>query len=74
VAVLSGAVDLPSDRTHPPEAKLRLDLVLTATLFDAVDWAALEQDGVMTFSPAARTALLERLARLIPSAEVSRGE
>jgi hypothetical protein len=74
VAVITGAVDLPSDRTHPPEAKLRLDLVLTATLFDAVDWAALEQDGVMTFSPAARTALLERLARLVPSAEVSRGE
>jgi hypothetical protein len=80
VAILTGAVDLPSDRTTPPEAKLRLDLVLTAALFDPVDWGPLAQDaqGVVRFSDplnaSARSALVERLSQLKPQAEVSRGE
>jgi hypothetical protein len=80
VAVLAGAVALPSDRSHPPRARLDLNLVLTAVLFDTVDWSALTAgpDGVVDFGdPAnagARTALLERLARFSPQAEVSRGD
>jgi len=81
VAVLDGAVELPSDRSHPPKAKLDLSLVLTAALFDAVDWSTLKQDtnGVVDFNdndPAnakARAALIERLARFPPEAEVTRG-
>ena len=82
VAVLTGEVELPSDRAHPPEAKLDLSLALTAALFDAVDWSALKQrpDGVVDFNDedpantAARKALLERLARFSPQAEVTRGD
>jgi hypothetical protein len=80
VAVLSGPVDLPSDREHPPRAKLALNLVLTAALFDPLDWGALavETDGVVDFAdPAndeARKVLLERLAQLSPEAEVTRGD
>ncbi|HYO56067.1 hypothetical protein [Archangium sp.] len=82
VAVLGGEVDLPSDRSHPPRAKLDLNLVLTAGLFDPVDWSTLKQDpgGVVDFNdsdPAnakARKALVERLARFSPEAEVTRGE
>ncbi len=75
VAILTGAVDLPSDRTHPPEAKLRLDLVLTAALFDAVDWGALAQgEDPVRFKGDALKALVERLSQLEPQAEVSRGE
>ncbi|EPX55399.1 putative lipoprotein [Cystobacter fuscus DSM 2262] len=75
VAILTGAVDLPSDRTTPPEAKLRLDLVLTAALFDPVDWGKLVQgDNPVLFNEDARKALVERLSQLKPQAEVSRGE
>ncbi|WNG18897.1 hypothetical protein [Cystobacter fuscus] len=74
VAILTGAVDLPSDRTTPPEAKLHLDLVLTAALFDPVDWGALVKDDRIEFDNNARTALVERLSQLKPQAEVSRGE
>lgn len=80
VAVLSGAVDLPSDRSTPPQAKLDLNLALTAALFDAVDWSTLKQDegGVVnindTANAEARKALLERLARFTPEAEVTRGK
>jgi hypothetical protein len=79
VAVLDGTVDLPSDRSTPPQAKLDLELVLTAALFDAVDWSTLKQDpsGVVDFNDEAnaeaRKALLERLARFTPEAEVTRG-
>ncbi|WP_375766010.1 hypothetical protein NR798_30475 [Archangium gephyra] len=82
VSVLDGTVELPSDRSTPPRAKLDLKLVLTAGLFDPVDWSKLKQDpdGVVDFNdpdPAnaeARKALLERLARFSPEAEVTRGE
>ncbi|MFL5358369.1 hypothetical protein [Archangium sp.] len=79
VAVLDGAVDLPSDRSTPPQAKLDLDLALTAALFDAVDWSTLTQDGsgVVNINgmanPEARKVLLEQLARFTPEAEVTRG-
>lgn len=79
VAVLDGAVDLPSDRSTPPRAKLDLDLALTAALFDAVDWSTLTQDGSGvvnindTANAEARKMLLEQLARVTPEAEVTRG-
>lgn len=79
VAVLDGAVDLASDRSTPPQAKLDLELALTAALFDTVDWSTLAQDssGVVnindTANPEARKALLEQLARFTPEAEVTRG-
>ncbi|HYO66237.1 MAG TPA: hypothetical protein VEU33_09160 [Archangium sp.] len=80
--VLGGTVDLPSDRSTPPRAKLDLNLVLTARLFDDVDWSALAEGpgGVVDFNdpaPAnveARKALLERLATVSPEAEVTRGD
>ena len=51
-AVLDGTMDLPSDRSTPPKAKLDLNLVLTAPLFDPVDWSTLAQstDGVVDFN------------------------
>jgi hypothetical protein len=79
-AVLDGTVDLPSDRSTPPRAKLDLNLVLTARLFDAVDWSTLEEreGGVLEISDKANeevhTALKERLATVSPEAEVTRGE
>jgi hypothetical protein len=80
VAVLDGAVDLPSDRSTPPQAKLDLELALTAVLFDAVDWSTLTQDGSGvvnindTANPEARKVLLEQLARFTPEAEVTRDD
>ncbi|HEX8538847.1 MAG TPA: hypothetical protein VF664_15355, partial [Cystobacter sp.] len=59
---------------HPPEAKLRLDLVLTAALFDPVDWGSLVKGDRIEFDENARKALVERLSQLKPQAEVSRGE
>ncbi|MFE8597426.1 hypothetical protein [Archangium violaceum] len=79
-AVLDGTMDLPSDRSTPPLAKLDLNLVLTARLFDAVDWSTLTEgtDGVVEISDTANTAvhaaLKERLATVSPEAEVTRGE
>lgn len=79
-AVLDGTVDLPSDRSTPPRAKLDLNLVLTAALFDPLDWSALKQDdtGVVDFNhadnAAARATLQERLAAISPEAEVTRGD
>ena len=70
VALLSSALDLASDRVTPPVAKLGLSLTLTPTLFDAVDWSALKADG--TLSDKDRAALLERMAQLVPTAEISR--
>ncbi|OJT20311.1 hypothetical protein BO221_30190 [Archangium sp. Cb G35] len=78
--VLNGSVDLPSDRSTPPLAKLDLNLVLTARLFDAVDWSTLTEgpDGVMEISDEANTAvhdaIEEQLATVSPEAEVTRGE
>jgi len=77
VAVLTGQVDLPSDRATPPEAKVTLRLVLTAQLFDTVDWATLARStpGVMDLKSNAKAleAVLEQLARISPEAEVTRG-
>ncbi|AKJ05100.1 hypothetical protein ATI61_102169 [Archangium gephyra] len=79
-AVLDGTVDLPSDRSTPPRAKLDLNLVLTARLFDAVDWSTLTQgsDGVVEINgdsnAEVHAALKERLATVSPEAEVTRGE
>jgi len=79
VAVLTGQVDLPSDRATPPEAKVALRLVLTAQLFDTVDWRTLARspDGVVDFSTPANAkaleAVLEQLVRISPEAEVTRG-
>jgi hypothetical protein len=79
VAVLDGEVELPSDRATPPEAKVALNLVLTAGLFDTVDWSTLVQNtnGVVDFNAPdnaeALKAVLEQLARFSPEAEVTRG-
>jgi hypothetical protein len=77
VAVLTGQVDLPSDRATPPEAKVALRLVLTAQLFDTVDWATLARStaDVMDLKSNAKAleAVLEQLARIPPEAEVTRG-
>ncbi|WP_434380773.1 hypothetical protein [Melittangium boletus] len=67
VAVLGGAVDLPSDRKTPPLAKLDLTLALTPALFDAVDFEKPLGDAEVS-------ALLERLAKVTPRAEVTRGD
>ncbi|MFY0578816.1 hypothetical protein ACN28S_35130 [Cystobacter fuscus] len=48
--------------------------MLTAALFDPVDWGSLVKDDRMEFDNNARTALVERLSQLKPQAEVSRGE
>ncbi|QRN93967.1 hypothetical protein JRI60_33080 [Archangium violaceum] len=80
VAILTGELDLPSDRSTPPEAKLDLDLKLTAALFDPLDWNPLSQDadGVVIINassnPEAYKALVERLARFSPEAEVTRAD
>jgi len=81
VAVLEGDLDLPSDRHHAPRVALGLRLALTAALFDTVDWSKVSEgmDGVVdlgdtTRNAPARTALLERLARFSPEAEVRREE
>jgi hypothetical protein len=80
VAILTGELDLPSDRSTPPEAKLDLNLKLTAALFDPLEWSTLKQgaDGVVDFNDAAnaeaRKALVERLARFSPEAEVTRAD
>jgi hypothetical protein len=80
VLVLEGDVELPSDRNHPPLVDLELRLLLTSSLFDAVDWNAAQADtsGLVDFSASAnapaRAALLEQLARTIPESEVRREE
>jgi hypothetical protein len=76
VAILTGELDLPSDRSTPPAAKLDLNLNLTAALFDPLDWSTLSQgtDGVWNINAEAHKALLERLARFSPEAEVTRAE
>jgi hypothetical protein len=79
VAILNGELDLPSDRSTPPAAKLDLRLNLTAALFDPLDWGTLKDtNGVLDFgdpaNAAAREALLERLARFSPEAEVTRAD
>ncbi|RKH48571.1 hypothetical protein [Corallococcus llansteffanensis] len=79
LAVLSGDLDVPSDRENAPAVELGLKLELTPALFDAVDWSTVAEapDGVLDLdapgNAAVRTAFLERLAQVSPVAEVSRG-
>ncbi|NOK20869.1 hypothetical protein [Corallococcus carmarthensis] len=79
VAVLKGDLDVPSDRENAPRVALGLKLALTPALFDAVDWSAAKPgaDGVADLdapeNAAVRAALLEKVAQLSPTAEVSRG-
>ena len=79
VAVLTGDLDVPSDRENDPRVTLGLKLELTPALFDAVDWSAVPPgaDGVIDLDDpahaAVRAALLEKVAGLSPTAEVSRG-
>lgn len=79
VAVLTSALDVPSDRENEPRVTLALKLALTPALFDAVDWSAAQPgaDGVVDLdapaNAAVRAVLLEKVAALSPTAEVSRG-
>ncbi len=79
VAVLTGDLDVPSDRENAPRVALGLKLELTPALFDVVDWSAatVGADGVVDLdapeNAAVRAGLLEKVAALSPTAEVSRG-
>ncbi|RKG94209.1 hypothetical protein D7V97_39360 [Corallococcus sp. CA053C] len=79
VAVLSGDLDVPSDRENAPGVELGLKLELTPLLFDAVDWStvAAGPDGVLDLdapgNATVRAAFLEQLAQVSPVAEVKRG-
>lgn len=78
--LLTSTMELPSDRTEPPDAKLRLGLTLTAALFDRMDWSGLkyDADGVLRFTDmrdeGELVALIARLNQLTPTAEVTRGD
>jgi hypothetical protein len=69
VATLAGSVDLASDRQTPPRAELALSLELTAALFDGVDFTP-DADGEVRVKA---QALVERLTKVSPQAEVVRG-
>ncbi len=78
--VMSGELDVPSDRENEPRVRLGLSLDVTPAVFDAVDWGAttVGTDGVVDLNAAenkaAREALLEALTALQPEAEVQRDE
>lgn len=76
VAVLTGALDIPSDRAHAPRVVLDLTLELTPKIFDPLDWAAVTPglDGTLDLNThtATRTQLLEEIGELAPQAEVKR--
>jgi hypothetical protein len=78
VAVLDGALDVPSDRAHAPRVLLSLRLELTSRIFDGVDWAATTpgEDGLVDLdaqaNAPARTRLLESVVEVDPTAEVKR--
>ncbi|RKH41594.1 hypothetical protein [Corallococcus sicarius] len=79
LAVLTGDLDVPSDRENAPGVELGLKLELTPALFDVMDWSnvAAGPDGVLDLdapgNAAVRTAFLEQLAQVTPVAEVTRG-
>lgn len=79
VVLLTGDLDVPADRDNKPRVSLGLKLALTPTLFDAVDWSAatVGADGVVDLdapaNAAVRAALLEKVAQVSPTAEVTRG-
>lgn len=78
LAVLTGALHVPSDRAHAPRVVLALKLELTPESFDPVDWAAatVGSDGAVDLTEPAnaplRTQLLKAIAELAPGAEVKR--
>jgi hypothetical protein len=80
VLVMSGELDVPSDRENAPRVDLDLRLDMTAAVFDSVDWAAttVGSEGLVDLNSeanaAARATLLEQLAALQPQAEVTRDE
>jgi hypothetical protein len=80
VAVITGALDVPSDRRHEPRVMLELLLDVTPVIFDPVDWAGTTPgpDGSVDLGTethrAARTLLLRSLSELTPVAEVKREE
>ncbi|RKH28378.1 hypothetical protein D7Y13_34505 [Corallococcus praedator] len=79
LAVLKGDLDVPSDRENKPRVELGLKLALTPELFDAVDWSTAKEglDGVVDLdaveNAAVRTALLQKVGEVSPTAEVNRG-
>jgi len=76
VAVLTGTLDVPSDREHAPRVLLDLMLELTPASFDPIDWAAATPDSGGTVDlnsdTATRTQLLKAISELAPTAEVKR--
>jgi hypothetical protein len=78
VAVLTGGLEIPSDRAHAPQVVLDLALEMNSEIFDHVDWAAAttEPDGSVDLNHEDNTEmlteLLEKLAELTPQAEVKR--
>jgi hypothetical protein len=78
VAVLTGTLDIPSDREHAPRVLLDLVLELTPASFDPVDWSAAtpESNGTVDLNhpdnTATRTQLLKSITELAPQAEVKR--
>lgn len=75
-AVITGALDVPSDRENAPRVLLDLTLELTPVSFDPIDWAAAEPglDGVvdLTTHTTTRAQLLKAISELAPKAEVQR--
>jgi hypothetical protein len=78
VAVLTGVLNIPSDRAHAPRVVLDLALEMDSEIFDHVDWdeATTEPDGTVDLNHPDNaemlTELLEKLAELAPRAEVKR--
>jgi hypothetical protein len=78
VAVLTGELDVPSDREHEPRVSLALGLDMTPAVFDPVDWAAATPGANNTVdlsdasNEAPREQLLESFSELAPNAEVNR--
>jgi hypothetical protein len=76
--IITGALDVPSDRAHAPRVVLDLKLELTPASFDPVDWAAPKPDsnGFVNLNlpenAATRAQLLKAISELAPQAEVKR--
>jgi hypothetical protein len=77
-AIITGALDVPSDREHAPRVQLDLTLELTPVTFDAINWAAASADagGAVDLNSdsnsTTRTQLLKAIGELAPKAEVTR--
>lgn len=68
-AVITGAIEVPSDRENKPRVQLDLTLELTPVIFDSIDWASAQSD--LSNTPTG-TQLLKAIAELAPKAEVQR--